>query len=120
MRSTFRAHERIKRPDHFARARRQGRRRLGAVLVVWVLARSEAPVRASRLGVVVGRKNGNAVRRNLFKRRLREIFRLNKHSFRRGLDIVAAPRQDAKGEFPPAYQALDKDFLNALALWRAG
>lgn len=43
-----------------------------------------------RLGLVVSRKFGNAVARNRFKRRLRELFRRNK-ALCRSLDIVALP-----------------------------
>ncbi|MBE7491402.1 MAG: ribonuclease P protein component [Planctomycetes bacterium] len=43
-----------------------------------------------RLGLVVSRKFGNAVARNRFKRRLRELFRRNK-SLCGSRDIVALP-----------------------------
>jgi ribonuclease P protein component len=37
---------------------------------------------------------GGAVQRNLFKRRLREIFRLNQNRLSLGLEIVVIPRKD--------------------------
>jgi ribonuclease P protein component len=46
----------------------------------------------SRLGLVVGRKFGNAPRRNRFKRILREAYRLNKSLLNNGADIVVIPR----------------------------
>ncbi|GAX60777.1 ribonuclease [Candidatus Scalindua japonica] len=50
----------------------------------------------SRLGLVVGRKFGNAPRRNRFKRILREAYRLNKSLLSSGADIVVIPRQGLK------------------------
>ena len=46
----------------------------------------------SRLGLIVGRKFGNAPRRNRFKRILREAYRLNKGLLNNGADIVVIPR----------------------------
>jgi len=41
-----------------------------------------------RLGLITSRKVGTAVERNRLKRRLREIFRTNKHLLEPGLDII--------------------------------
>ncbi|MGD9818368.1 MAG: ribonuclease P protein component [Desulfomonilaceae bacterium] len=42
----------------------------------------------SRLGLVVGKRVGNACVRNLVKRRLREYFRLNRLKLLQGVDFV--------------------------------
>jgi ribonuclease P protein component len=55
--------------------------------------------RATRLGLSVGRKVGNAVERNRWKRRIREAFRLLQHELPSGLDLVVRPRLGAKCDF---------------------
>jgi ribonuclease P protein component len=49
----------------------------------------------SRLGISVGKRIGNAVRRHYVKRRIREAFRKSKADLPRGLDIVCVARPPA-------------------------
>jgi ribonuclease P protein component len=49
----------------------------------------------SRLGLSVGRKHGNSVRRNRIKRLLRESFRLSPQAIPAGFDFVFVPRRFA-------------------------
>ncbi|MDY6065243.1 MAG: ribonuclease P protein component [Finegoldia sp.] len=48
----------------------------------------------SRIGFSVTKKYGNAVERNRIKRRLREIVRLNRPKFEKGLDMVIIPKKN--------------------------
>lgn len=105
----------MSRQGDFSRARRQGRRKAGRHLLLWTFHREETPPRAARLGIVVGRRHGIAARRNLFKRRLRETFRLNKERFPRGWDFVVTPRNAEKPTaFPAPLRELTADLLALL------
>ncbi len=110
---TFRPHERLRLTRDFQRARRAGRRRAGRWLALWVYPRDESPPRATRLGIVVGRRHGGAVQRNRFKRRLREVFRLGKSRWPRGWDVVVTPKAGGAG-FPPPQKDLQADFTGLM------
>ena len=58
------------------------------VLLLFV-ARNESP--STRIGLSVSKKHGGAVDRNRLKRWLREAFRLERHRFPVGLDLIAIP-----------------------------
>jgi len=84
-RFTFGKHERIRRRRDFER--------LGASL----LTASDATITVrlapnslnyTRLGIIVSKKAGNAVRRNRVKRLIREAFRLSKHELPKGFDLA--------------------------------
>jgi len=49
----------------------------------------------TRLGLSIGRKVGNAVTRNRWKRTIREVFRKAVGRFPTGVDIVVRPRKGA-------------------------
>ena len=66
----------------------------------------------TRLGVTATRRVGGAARRNLSKRMIREIFRLNKiQNSATALDIVVMPRPGIQ-DVP--FHALQADYVSAL------
>ena len=81
----FRRRERLRLRNDFAHVYTRRCRAGDGKLLVYVV-RTDLDV--SRLGMSVGRRAGDAVRRNRIRRRLREAFRLSKASMPKGLDIV--------------------------------
>lgn len=59
------------------------------ILVIYI---SENAGQGPRIGLVVSKKVGNAVRRNRWKRRLREAFRLQQSRLPENCDLVVIPR----------------------------
>ena len=66
---------------------------------------------ASRLGVTVSKKLGHAVVRNRVRRRIREIYRLNRDKMRPGWDVIVVGRgRSAAGP----YQKMNEAYLDCL------
>ncbi|MEJ5276766.1 MAG: ribonuclease P protein component, partial [Thermogemmata sp.] len=82
-RYTFPAHLRLKRAAEFERCLAHKVSTADEVLIVYGYP-SQLPY--PRLGCVVSRKWGKAVRRNRLKRLLREAFRLSQHELPAGID----------------------------------
>jgi len=74
-----------------------------------------APARtdAARLGLVVSRKVGGAVKRNRAKRLLRETFRLNRHRLQPPVDIVAIVK--AGGDAIPDFESYEREFVHTVS-----
>jgi ribonuclease P protein component len=93
----FGAGQRLRRNDDFRAVREQGRRTdCGAFLLTWRIRPSDSAVDSAgptRVGVVASRASvGNAVHRNLAKRRLRSLYRQHHALVPAGLDLVITAR----------------------------
>lgn len=84
---------RLRKRWEFLAVQRQGKRLHGRYLVV--IARLTGPDEATRLGITVSRKVGNAVVRNRLKRLIREAFRVQQHDLPASLDIVVVAKRSA-------------------------
>lgn len=100
---------RMRRRRDFARTIRDGRTVAGEAFVIHCLA---VPGERRLLGVVCGRRVGNAVVRNRVKRRLRELFRTHPEHFRNGLWFVAVAKPPIAEE---DFKTLEENVLAALA-----
>lgn len=93
-RHTFRRAEKLHLQRDFKRVLKSGRRLAHPAIFIYILDRNDGS-EVRRLGLITGRKVGMAVERNRVKRRLREIFRLNKRRLAPGLDVVFVLRRGA-------------------------
>ena len=77
----------------FKRLYNKGKSAASKCVVVYCMRNRKAE---NRLGITVSTKLGGAVHRNRIRRRLKEIYRLNEHNFRKGYSIVIVARQRSK------------------------
>ena len=111
LRFTFRKYERIRKEKEIMLVISQGKKLFLDGFLMYVLPRAEQ-YKFSRLGVLVSNKvEKKAVVRNKFKRRIREIFRLNKYKIKFPLDIVVIATKVTVGK---KYKELENMFLSAL------
>lgn len=83
---------RLRSGDDFRRVRREGRSRTNAWFVVVAAPRHDGEGGATRIGVVAGKRVGDAVVRNRAKRRVRERIRCRYGQLKAGWDIVVIVR----------------------------
>jgi ribonuclease P protein component len=111
----FTSRERLHTKKEFSALFERGER-LSACGITFRFLRTDG--RASRLGVAVGRRNGNAVARNRLRRLLKEGFRLTKHRLPCAVDVVTLPAPALTLSLERALRAFEI-FAKALAEKRA-
>lgn len=104
LRLTFPKSARLRTRDEFRRVKREGKRTQGQHLSLTCAFKDFT---CQRLGVSVSKQFGSAVQRNLFKRRVREVFRAEKHRLPPGMSIHVSPRN---GIGMPTLAQVKEDF----------
>ena len=82
-------HQRLTPSRLFEETYAQGNKRVGRYMVLWLRAGEGASL---RLGVVAGRKVGDAVARARARRRLREVFRRHRDQLAGAADVILVAR----------------------------
>lgn len=98
----------VKENYEFRRIYRKGKSAVSPQLVIYCQRNRRGH---SRLGVSVSTKLGCAVVRNRVRRRIREIYRLNKAKMLPGYDLIVVARVRA---VETDYQKLDRTYLRLL------
>jgi ribonuclease P protein component len=83
--------QRLTQSSSFLQTYEAGLCRRGRLMTLWIRKQPDA---ALKLGVVASRRVGGAVQRNRAKRLLREAWRLNRHHFAGGVDVILSARSD--------------------------
>ena len=106
---SFKKTERLAKRPQFEKVMAEGKKKRVERLCIIFSLPNELDRR--RLGIIASKKIGNAVARNLVKRRIREIFRHIKHRMEPALDIVVISGKDM-AKLP--YRVIEKKLSNAL------
>ncbi len=104
LRRRFPKTARLRTRQEFRRVQRQGRRIQGLFLIFQFTSENFNDI---RLGMTVSKQFGHAVSRNRLKRRIREVFRLEKHRLPKGLSLHVSPRP---GIALPSTKQIQEDF----------
>jgi ribonuclease P protein component len=106
----------LKRSRDFTLVIRRGGCAADGMLVVFAMAQRQPGV--PRLGVTIPKRTGTAVRRNRWKRLIREAFRTQKRSIPPGYDLVVRPKRGAEPDWEVIRGSLPR--LARKAIRRAG
>ncbi len=99
---------RLRKRSEFLRVYNEGKRLSSKHFLLHYLDNQEE---GPRLGITVTKKCGNAVRRNRWKRLIREAYRLHRSKLPK-VDLVVTVK---RGVNPPSFGAAEKELLR---LWR--
>ena len=108
MSETFTPQERIRKKKDFLFLYKKGNRYRGRYFNLIYLSND---LNFSRMAVVVSKKVGGAVERNIIKRRFRTLFRRNKHIFTNPQDIILIVKKEIQDA---SWQSLEEEYLRSV------
>ena len=100
----------IKKNSEFQRIYKNGTSYANKLLVMYVMENGKC---VNNIGISVSKKVGNSIVRHHITRLIREIFRLNNHKIRTGLNIVAVARVAARES---DYKHLESAYMHLCGL----
>ena len=107
----FKKPERLQKSSEFSRVFRNGRKRVGNLMLIYY---AENNLGFPRAGFIASKRfSKKAVERNRAKRLMREVFRLNKHNLP-PFDIIFIAK---KGLIGRKFSDVEKDFKNLVRDW---
>ncbi len=92
--NSFGRDRRVVHSSDFTRILKKGSCAADGTLVLFAVAGGDAGI--TRLGVTIPKRVGNAVRRNLWKRLIRESFRTQQEAIPIGYDLIIRPKKGAQ------------------------
>ncbi len=98
----------LKKNNEFQQVFSKGIRKSGKYAIVFILSGKR---QNNRVGIIVKKSIGNAVKRNKIKRRLREIWRKQVSQLLQGSDVVIIARKEI-GE--ASFKEIENDLLELL------
>ena len=104
--------ESLKKNKDFRHVYDEGKSYANRILVMYAMTNG---LEKNRLGISVSKKVGNSVVRHHLTRLIREIYRLNEHHFKKGLDIIFIVRVNAK---KIDYHTLEKALMHVADIHR--
>jgi ribonuclease P protein component len=104
---TFGAADRVRRRGEYRQIQSRGLK-VHSRRFLWMVYPSLVESSGARLGIVVTKKIGSAVRRNRIKRVLREVFRRNRELFPSGSDLVVVAKKGLDPDAIGYHDVLDE------------
>ena len=107
--------QRVKQRKTIQNIFKKGKSAKGAFVNLWVYSDPETSLSKPQLGVMVSKKtNDKSVKRNLWKRRIREIFRKNQAKIKKNSVVLVVTKKERIDPMPD-YKTLEEEIFTLLS-----